>query len=332
MDDTSPLSLQSLWRAIRQRWLTLLFTTALLFAAIAAYVFTLRPAYTAHAVVLLAPVTEELGDAPTTARLLATTDPYFIRSETTILGSDELGREVIRQLQLTRQAEFAPVPGLLERLGIQRGSAEGAHPWLSAEELTLDQVVRGYQERLSVFNDGRSKTVEIGFTAGNPRLAATVANAHAEAYLQEQANRRGESRQKSLDWLKQEVDARAREARDADARVQQYQLEHGIVTSQDSTMVEQRLSQLSTQLVDARRQLSTQTSMLAEIRAVRAGADPTNTAALLANEPLNDLLRSRVQAEAAVSPRRLTLREVWYQANAGFRSGASDPPPLTGAR
>jgi capsular exopolysaccharide synthesis family protein len=175
------------------------------------------------------------------------------------------------------------------------------HPFLSAEELTLDQAVHGYQDRLSVFNDGRSKTVEVSFTASNPRLAASVANAHAEAYLHEQANRRGGSQQKSLDWLKQEVDTRAREARDADARVQQYQLANGIVTSQDSTMVEQRLSQLSTQLVDARRQLSTQSSMLAEIRAVRAGADPSNAAALQANEPLNDLLRSRVQAEAAVS-------------------------------
>jgi succinoglycan biosynthesis transport protein ExoP len=308
MEDSSALSLQSLLRAMRQRWLTLLFTAALLFAAIAAYVFTLRPAYTAHAVVLLAPVTEELGDAPTTARLLATTDPFFIRSETAIIGSDELSREVIAQLKLAGQTEFAPEPGLLDRLGVRR-APEGAHPWLSAEELTLDQVVRGYQERLSVFNDGRSKTVEIGFTAGNPRLAASVANAHAEAYLQEQASRRGGSRQKSLDWLKQEVDTRAREARDADARVQQYQLEHGIVTSQDSTMVEQRLSQLSTQLVDARRQLSTQGALLAEIRAVRAGADPSNAAALLANEPLNDLLRSRVQAEAAVSSMETRLTD-----------------------
>src|SRR6185295_17499808 len=148
---------QSLWRAMRQRWLTLLFTTALLFAAIAAYVFTLQPAYTAHAVVLLAPVTEELGDAPTTARLLATTDPFFIRSETAILGSDELSREVIDKLGLTRQAEFAPQPGLLEQLGIRGVTPVDKHPWLSAEELTLDQVVRGYQERLSVFNDGRSK-------------------------------------------------------------------------------------------------------------------------------------------------------------------------------
>ena len=300
MDDTSALSLQSLWRAIRQRWFTLLFTTALLFCAIAAYVFSLKPAYTAHSVVLLAPVTEELGDAPTAARLLATTDPFFVRSETTIIGSDELSREVIGKLDLAKRKEFAPQPGLLEQLGIRRPSSD-PHPYLSAEELTMDAVVRGYQEKLSVFNDGRSKTVEIGFTAGDPRLAAAVANAHAEAYLNEQANRRGASREKSIDWLKQEVDARAKEARDADTRVQQYQLQNGIVTSQDSTMVEQRLSQLSTQLVDARRQLSTQQSILAEIRAVRRGADSSNLAMLLANEPLNDLLRTRVQAEAAVA-------------------------------
>ncbi len=301
MDDTSPLSLQSLWRAIRQRWLTLLFVSTVLFVAIAAYVFSLRPAYTAQAVLLLAPVTEELGDAPTTARVLSTTDPFFIRSETTIIGSDELSRTVIEKLQLAKQSEFLPAPGLLEQLGLGRVAPEDAHPFLSADELTLDQVVRGYQERLGIFNDGRSKTVAIDFTAGNPRLAAAVANAHAEAYLHEQANRRGSSDQKSLAWLKQEVDARAKEARDADARVQQYQLQHGIVTSQDSTMVEQRLSQLSTQLVDARRQLSTHASLLAEIRAVRRGADPTNAAALMANGPLNDLLMSRVQAEAAVA-------------------------------
>jgi capsular exopolysaccharide synthesis family protein len=301
MDDTSPISLQSLWRAIRQRWLTLLFVAAVLFAVIAVYVFSLRPAYTAQAVVLLAPVTDELGDAPTTARVLATTDPFFIRSETAIIGSDELSRSVIESLQLARQPEFKPAPGLLEQLGFPPPPPESAHPFLSAEELTLDQVLRDYQDRLGVFNDGRSKTVAIDFTAGSPRLAAAIANAHAEAYLHEQANRRGSSDQKSLAWLKQEVDARAKEARDADARVQQYQLQHGIVTSQDSTMVEQRLSQLSTQLVDARRQLSTHASLLAEIRAVRAGADPSNAAALLGNEPLADLLRSRVQAEAAVA-------------------------------
>ncbi|HTU64384.1 MAG TPA: polysaccharide biosynthesis tyrosine autokinase [Steroidobacteraceae bacterium] len=301
MEEVSAISLQNLWRVIRLRWFTLLFTTALLFGGIAAYVFSLKPAFTAHAVVLLAPVTEELGDAPTTARVLSTTDPFFIRSETAIIASDELARGVIEKLDLAKQPEFAPQPGLLEQLGLRQPEPATAHPWLSNDELTLDAVLNGYQDRLAVFNDGRSKTVDVAFTAASPRLAAAIANTHAEAYLHEQANRRGDSRTKSLGWLKQEVDARAKEARDADARVQQYQLQNNIVTARDSTMVEQRLSQLSGQLVDAKRQLSTQQAQLAEIRAIRAGGDPSNAATLLANDALADLLRSRVQAESEVA-------------------------------
>ena len=308
MDDTSPLSLQSIWQALRHRWFTWLFVSALLFTAIAAYVFSLKPRFTAEAVVLLAPVTEELGDGPTTQRVLATTDPFFIRSETAIIGSGHLSRTVIEKLKLAENEEFDSSPSLLEQLGLRKPS-RGDNPFLSRDELAEDRLLRAYEDRLDVFNDGRSKTVAIDFTAGNPRLAAAVVNAHAEAYLFEQANRRGDSRQKSLDWLKQEVDARAREARDADARVQEYQLKHGIVTSQDSTMVEQRLSQLSTQLVDAKRGLSTAQSQLAEIRSVRNGADPSNAAALMGNAPLMDLLRSRVAAEALVASTQQRLAD-----------------------
>jgi polysaccharide biosynthesis transport protein len=309
VEEVSAISLQNLWRVLKLRWFTALFTAALVFVAIAAYVFSLKPAFTAHAVVLLAPVTEELGDAPTAARVLATTDPFFIRSETAIIASDELARDVIAKLDLVKQPEFAPQPGLLERLGIRQAAPAGGHAYLSADEFAADGVLNGYLDRLAVFNDGRSKTVDVSFTAASPRLAASVANAHAEAYLHEQANRRGGSREKSLEWLKQEVDARAREARDADAQVQQYQLKNNIVTTRDSTMVEQRLSQLSQQLVDAKRQLSTQQAQLAEIRAVRAGGDPSNAATLLANEPLADLLRSRVQAEASVAAMETRLAD-----------------------
>jgi capsular exopolysaccharide synthesis family protein len=285
------MNLGQLWRALRQRWFLATFVTLLAMAGITAYIFSLAPKYTARSVVLLAPLTDELSD-PATGRNAVTTDPFFIRSETAIIGSEGLSRAVIEKLKLDRQPEFTvtkvAVPG-------------AAHPWLSDSEVVFDDVLRAYEKRLAVFNDGRSKTVEISFTAGNPRLAAAVANAHAEAYLDEQASRRSGGDQKSLAWLKQEVDARAKEARDADAIVQQYQLKNGIVTSREVTMVEQRLSQLSGQLVDARRQLSTQSAMLAEIRELRAGGDPSNASMLVSNAALAQLLSDRVQAEAALS-------------------------------
>jgi capsular exopolysaccharide synthesis family protein len=290
MQELSALSLRNFTRALRQRWWLALGVTLALFAGIATLVYSLPPAYTARAVVLLAPPRDELSESASAGRGAPMTDPFFIRSETAIIGSDDLSRTVIRVLGLTGKPEFAPAAGV-----------PGRHPYLSSDEVAIDAVLRDYQERLSVFNDGRSKTVEIGFTAGDPRLAAAIANAHAEAYLGEQAARRSDRERKSLEWLKQEVDARAREARDADALVQQYQLQNGIVSTQAVTMVEQRLGQVSSQLVDARRQLSTQQAMVAEIRALRAGGNPANAATLVSNEPLQQLLRDRVLAEAQVA-------------------------------
>src|SRR5690349_11237821 len=113
MPDVSALSLQNLWSIVRLRWRVVAFTAALLFGASVAAVLALEPRYTAQTVVLLAPATDELGDVPAEQRVLAPTDPFFIRSEVNIIGSEELSREVIRRLHLEREADFVPRDGIL---------------------------------------------------------------------------------------------------------------------------------------------------------------------------------------------------------------------------
>ena len=114
MNQPSVLSLQYLWGVLRQRWPVLAVTSAALFAGAAWYIFSLQPAYTADAVVLLAPTTEELSDEPDNQRL-ATTDPFFIRSEANIIGSDDLSREVIARLHLEQEPDFTVPADTLER-------------------------------------------------------------------------------------------------------------------------------------------------------------------------------------------------------------------------
>jgi polysaccharide biosynthesis transport protein len=299
MDDASHISLKHLLQVIKLRWRLVSLVTLLLFAGITAYVLSLRPMYTADAVVLLAPITEALSEDQTGEHLTPMTDPFFIRSETAILNSDELCRQVIARLDLANSPEFAPRSGWRQLFGL--ASAPAKHPFLSEREVNLDRVLRLYHERLSVFNDGRSKTVAVAFTASDPRLAAKIADAHAQAYLHEQSSRRTGAQQKAIEWLRHEVDARAQDVRDADTLVQQYRLKNGIVSAHDGTLVEQRLSQLSSQLVEGRRSLSTQQAQLAEIRRVRAGGDPSNAPSLQQDDALTDLLRSRVQAEATLA-------------------------------
>jgi capsular exopolysaccharide synthesis family protein len=143
--------------------------------------------------------------------------------------------------------------------------------------------------------------MDIAFTASDPRVAAKIANAHAEAYLSEQATRGQALQHKAIEWLRHEVEVRAQQVQEADARVQQYQLKNGIVSTNDSTIVEQRLGQLNTQLVDARRALSTQTTLLEEIQKIRKGGDAGSAASMLADQSLSNLLQSRAQAEADIA-------------------------------
>ena len=180
METISRLSLRYLWQVIRLRWGCVLLVSALLLTGAAVLILSARPLYTAETVVLLAPLGDQLTDNSTGERAASTTDPFFVRSETTILSSDAICRAVIEQLRLVTDAEFAPRPGLLQRLGLH-AIATQHNPFLTREQVNFDRVLRLYHERLTVFNDGRSKTVTIGFTASDPRLAAKVANAHAAA-------------------------------------------------------------------------------------------------------------------------------------------------------
>src|SRR5262245_7911588 len=145
MDEISPISLTNLRRVIRLRWHLVLAVTLLVFAAAAAVIFSLQPAYRAEAVVLLAPPTEELAGAAAKDRASGMTDPFFVRSETAIVGSDDVSRAVIARLKLTQNPDFAPQPGLRERLGL--APRDSANPFLSAAEVRLDLVLRQYQDR-----------------------------------------------------------------------------------------------------------------------------------------------------------------------------------------
>src|SRR4029453_6986484 len=106
---------------------------------ISAYVLALKPAYTADSLLLLSPMTEELARNPNISEDLAMTDPMFVRSETAIVDSDDISRDVIRTLKLDTLPEWEPHPGIRDRLGL--GAAGGENAYLSPEEMRLDGVL-----------------------------------------------------------------------------------------------------------------------------------------------------------------------------------------------
>ncbi len=221
-----------------------------------------------------------------------------MHSETDIASGDAISRSVIQQLALWKFPEFLPHFSIRKLLRLPPAKNTTG---MSDREILVDEVLRHYRKELSVTNDGRSNTLDIAFSASTPTMAADIANAHAEAYLLEQSTRGSALRTRAIDWLRREVEAQAQELRAADAEVQRYQLKHNIVSANDSTIVEQRLGQLTTQLVDAHRQLSTQTTLLDEVQKLRNGGDAGSAASMISDTSLANLLQTRAQMEASIA-------------------------------
>jgi uncharacterized protein involved in exopolysaccharide biosynthesis len=212
------------WRHLRM----VLLVGLCVFSLAAITILQLTAYYSAETMILLS--SSSTGEIAEGANR-SPTDSFVVRSEVDILSANEVALRVIRALDLERHPEFDDKSNAITRwlrdssawlvgaLGIS-GQRSGPGNLWSAEEAQRNRVLAAYRNRLGVYNDGRSSTVRISFWAESPRLAAAVANAHARAYLSQQAERRIESQRLATDWLRREIDARAEVVKAAEAATQ----------------------------------------------------------------------------------------------------------------
>ncbi len=110
---------------------------------------------------------------------------------------------------------------------------------------------------LSVEAVGLSSAMNITFSSEDPAKAALVANTIASTYVDSQLQLKGQLAQRSVQWLTDRIAALSRQAQKADAAVQQYKAENGLhVTADGSSVVDQQINSLSTQLILARADLA----------------------------------------------------------------------------
>ncbi|HET9717856.1 MAG TPA: hypothetical protein VFP60_16895 [Pseudolabrys sp.] len=177
-NDRDSVNIDSIIEFVRRGWRLCLVWIAV--AVCAGILFTIfsRTYYTADVSLLLddhaaRPVNNAVGQA-------AAPDPAYVDSQVQLLLSDEVVGRVVDQNRLIESKEFGKGHGglytrIIGYLGIQR-------PTRSPRHATIINVKRA----LSVRRVGLTNVVEIGFTSQNPEGAATIANAIAQNYIENQ--------------------------------------------------------------------------------------------------------------------------------------------------
>ncbi|MGY2051399.1 GumC family protein [Methylobacterium sp. JK268] len=194
--------------------------TACLAAAIL-YLATATPQFMATSILVLD--TKLTPPSPAQVSAEPTIDPAVVESQIEILKSPKIAADVVDRLGLQRDPEFigegpSLLGGLTERILALAEFHKGP-----ATAPDLRQVAAGTLERkLKIMRTGRSFLAEINAVTKEPAKAAAIANAVAEAYIQDQLNSRMESSQRTTDWMQRRLREVRQDAETAEQALTDY--------------------------------------------------------------------------------------------------------------
>ena len=247
---------------LRRRVLFFGAMTTLLVAAVVA-VFAITPRYTAEARVMVDPREENVVNIEAVLSRLTADDPA-IQSEIEVLRSEDLGRRVIAQTSLDQSREFNPVLAQSVIGGFLRALD---WPWLNAafgeilagpdgadgSRRIRAEIVEKYFDRLRVEALGRgSRVIGISFSSERPELAARVANKIAETYVDLQVERKLGATDKAAEWLKKRLAGLGGEVAASEQAIEDIRAADVAAGGWDPELLHQQISQVNSQLIQAR--------------------------------------------------------------------------------
>jgi len=233
-------------------------------------------------------------------------DPEAVTSQVQLLLSRDLAREIIKKNKLAERPEFDPVlQGLSPLKSLMALFGIGRDPFsLTPEERVLD----AYFDRLTAYAVDKSRVIVIEFQSRDPDLAAKVANSIAENYLVLQQNARQEQAKAAGQWLSGEIDNLRKKVADAESRVEDFRSKSSLfVGTNNTTLSNQQMGELNTQLNNARALKSDAESKARLIREMLQSGKPIEASEVLNSELTRRLSEQRVTLRAQLAEQSSTL-------------------------
>jgi polysaccharide biosynthesis transport protein len=246
------IDLREILGTLKRKRMKIIGITLATFLASLAFVNFASPKYTSESRLLLENQDNYFArpdkDQRTSAALI---DPEDVLSQVQLAQSQTVSRAVIKKLNLSAVPEFDPVskgvPFYLRpliMLGLMRD------PTTVAPE---DRVLENYLAKVSIFQIGKSRVISAEVTSKDPQLAATIANAVTEQYLEQQTIAKKLTMKNGSAWLVDNIEPLRQKVIEADAKVEAFRTQNNLfLGTNNNTIANQQLSELNTQLSTAR--------------------------------------------------------------------------------
>ena len=223
-------------------------------------------------------------------------DDASVESEIETTKSEKVATAVARRLHLTEDPEFVGIGQSLKyRILSLLKLVSGPEPEPSNEE-ALRRVLGTLKYNLRVTRLGRSYIEQIAYTSLDPQKAAQIANAFAEAYIEDQLQAKFEATRRASEWLEQRIGELRQQASDAYKAVQDFKSQNSIIIGVDGKLAsEVELDQLGIALAKARADTSQARARLDRIeRVLEQRPDPSKESFDIPDPIVTDALSNPV--------------------------------------
>jgi uncharacterized protein involved in exopolysaccharide biosynthesis len=301
------VDLRTIWQAMVRKRMWIIVPTAFAFGLSLLAVNMITPRYKSEARILI-DGRENYFLRPNGERAeeRGSLDAEAVTSQVQLLLSRDLAREVIKENKLAELPEFDPVlrgvsplRTLLALFGI------GRDPFKMTPE---ERVLEAYYERLTAYAVDKSRVMVIEFLSRDPELAARITNSIADGYLVLQQAARQNQAKSASQWLLVEIESLRKKVAEAEARVEEFRSKSNLfVGTNNTTLSNQQLGELNTQLNNARALKSDAESKARLIREMLQSGRPIEASEVLNSELVRRLSEQRVTLRAQLAEQSSTL-------------------------
>lgn len=241
------VDLRQLFASLARNWLRILVVALVITGLASALTWLATPHYRAETRLLIE-TRESVYTRPdgTNDNDKPILDEEGVTSQVEVISSTDILKQVAQKLDLSRLPEFdetADMPAL-SRLLVVAGLKSDPNE-IPPEERVLTKM----REKLNVYRVEKSRVIVIEFSSEDPRLAAEIPNAIADAYISVQGNANIESNSAATDWLAPEIADLSKRVKDAEAKVASYRAQSDLLMGgNNSVLATQQLSELSSEL------------------------------------------------------------------------------------
>jgi len=273
------LSLAQILSALRARWAIGLAVAAVIIVATVGVSLMMSKEYTATATVLVEPSPYSSLGSPSGAVPLI--PQAFMGTQVDVIQSMRVGMKAIERLG------FAKNPAAIKRFSEAKPEGGSLSDFYSAQLLRHLKAKPGRESML----------IDISFSGAEPRFAADVANAFAQAYLETQRELHAEPAREYAEFFDAQTKKLRLQLEDAQMRLSQFQQENGITATDDRLDIENsRLSELAAQLVNVQ-----SLAQEAHSQAAEAGADTASIPEVSSNAVMQNLRAELAREEAKLA-------------------------------